>query len=250
MKDLVRAELLKLRTTRMFVGNAIVAVAFVPVFVAIAIRTAGRSDVSPELTTSEGLRNVMSSASSGALIVLIVGILIVAGEFRHNTATSTFLITPDRAKVMRAKLIATTLVGAAVGLAGVAITLIIALPWLAAKDVEVNLLSADVGLVLLGSLAATALYAVVGVGVGSLIRNQTTTVVLALVWVFVVEGLLVSLVPDVGRWLPGGAQLALSGAATAKGGLLPMWGAALLLTGYGLTLATAGSRFVIRRDVS
>ena len=38
-----------------------------------------------------------------------------------------------------------------------------------------------------------------------LIRNQTAAVVVALVWVLVVEGLLVSFAPEVGRWLPGGA---------------------------------------------
>ena len=158
----------------------------------------------------------MSAASSGTIIVLIIGILIMAGEFRHNTATSTFLVSPDRKRVVGAKLVASTLVGAGLAVAASALTLAIALPWLAAKDVDVDVLSGDVGFVLLGAIAATALYALVGVGVGSLIRNQTAAVVVALVWVMVVEGLLVSFVPEVGRWLPGGAVAALSGVATAK----------------------------------
>ena len=83
-----------------------------------------------------------------------------------------------------------------------------------------------------------------------MVRNQTTAVAGAVVWVLVVEGLLVSFAPDVGRWLPGGAASALSGVATANGGLLPMWGAALLLTAYGLAFAAAGTRFVLQRDVT
>jgi len=249
MNDLVRAELLKLRTTRMFYVSVFAALAFVPLSVATAILSAGTSG-SPALASSEGVGNVMSAASSGSFVILVFGILLMAGEFQHNTATATFLISPDRTTVVRAKLIASSLVGVALGLAFSALTLAIALPWLAAKGVHVNILSGDVGIVLLGGVAATALYALVGVGVGSLIRNQTAAVVVALVWVMVVEVLLVSLIPEVGRWLPGGAAAALSAAATANGGLLPTWGAGLLFAGYGLAFATAGARFVLRRDVT
>ena len=89
-----------------------------------------------------------------------------------------------------------------------------------------------------------------GVGVGALLRNQTVAVTVALVWVLVVEGVLVGFAPAVGRWLPGGAGSALTGVATANGGLLPMWGAALLLAGYGLAFAAASTRLITRRDIT
>ena len=50
MKNLVHAELLKLRTTRSFYGNALAVLAFVPLFVAIAIQTAGGEGVAPRST--------------------------------------------------------------------------------------------------------------------------------------------------------------------------------------------------------
>ncbi len=250
MNHLVRAELLKLRTTRMLSLNAIAALAFVPLSVATSILSAGDPGAGPALTTSEGLRNVMSAGSSGSLVILMLGVLIMAGEFRHNTATSTFLISPDRSRVVRAKLIAASLVGVVLALAASVLTLAIAVPWLARRDIDVDVLSGDVAGVLLGGIVATALFALVGVGVGSMVRNQTAAVAGAAVWVVVVEGLLVSFAPDVGRWLPGGAAAALSGVATANGGLLPIWGAALLLTVYGLAFAAAGTRFVLQRDIS
>lgn len=249
MRSLVHAELLKLRTTRMFYGNALAAVALVPLSLAIAIQTAGKEGAGPSLHTTEGIRNVMSAASSGTLVVLIVGILIMAGEFRHNTATSTFLVTPDRRRVVGAKLIAATIVGTGLAIAASVVTLAIGLPWLASKDIDVSLLSGDVGPVLLAAVAATALYALVGVGVGSLIRNQTAALAVALVWVMVVESLLVSFVPAVGRWLPGGAVAALTSVATVHGKLLPIWGGGLLFAAYGLAFAAAGTRFVMQRDV-
>lgn len=192
----------------------------------------------------------MSAASAGSFVVLIIGILIMTGEFRHHTATSTFLVTPNRGRVVHAKLASTTLVGAGLAVAVAALTLAIALPWLAAKHVDVDVLSGDVGFVLLGAMAATALYALVGVGVGCLIRNQTAAVAVTLGWTMVVEVLLISVVPEIGRWLPGGAVAALSGTATLEGGLLPMWGGALLLGAYGLAFAAAGTRFIQRSDIS
>ena len=250
MKDLIHAEFLKLRTTRAFFYSALAALAFVPLTLAITILTAGNEGAGPALNTSEGIRQVFSAASSGTVIILIIGILVMAGEFRHNTATSTFLITPDRKRVVGAKLIASTLIGAGLAAAASALTLAIAIPWLAVKNVDFSVWSGDVGFVLLGSIAATALYAMVGVGVGSLIRNQTAAVVVALVWVMIVEGLLVSFLPDVGRWLPGGAVAALTGVTTPNGGLLSMWAGALLFAGYGLAFATAGTRLVLQRDIA
>jgi hypothetical protein len=82
MKNLIRAELLKLRTTRVFWVYVAFALAFVPVSIALAMTT--RQDGAP-LDSSEGLRNVLSAASSGGLLVLLIGIAMMAGEFRHNT---------------------------------------------------------------------------------------------------------------------------------------------------------------------
>lgn len=249
MRDLIDAEWLKLRTTRMFYGNVLAALAVVPISVASAIHSAGRAGRAP-LDTGEGVRSVLSAASSGTLIVLVIGILVMAGEFRHNTATSTFLIAPDRKRVVAAKLAASSLVGAGLAVAASALTIAIALPWLAAKDVEVGVLSGDVRAVVLGAMAATTLYALVGVGVGSLFRNQTAAVVIALVWVFTVEGILVSFVPEVGRWLPGGAVTAFTGVDTAEGGLLPVWTGVAVFTAYGLGFAAVGTRYLLRRDVA
>ena len=69
----------------------------------------------PTLDSTEGFRNVIAAASSGGLLMIIIGILVMAGEFRFNTVTSTFLITPDRKRVTGAKLDATSLVGLCVG---------------------------------------------------------------------------------------------------------------------------------------
>jgi ABC-type transport system involved in multi-copper enzyme maturation permease subunit len=247
MKNLIHAELLKLRTTRMIYGLGLAALAIAPISAISAISNAGKSGGGPALTTAEGIRAVMAPSLFAGILVLVIGILIMAGEFRHNTATSTFLISPHRGRVVGAKLAASALVGAALGVIASGLTLAVALPWLATKHIHVDLFSRNVGLVLVGGIAAMTIYAIVGVGVGSLIRNQTAAVVVALAWVLVVDNLLVSFAHQIGRWTPVGSSAALSG---NPGHWLPMWGGALVFVAYGLAFAAAGTRFTIRRDVA
>jgi uncharacterized membrane protein YidH (DUF202 family) len=95
MTHLIRAELLKLRTTRTFWAYVVASLAFVPVAIAQAIYGGSAS-----LDSSEGVRNVMAAASTGGVMLLLIGILVMAGEFRHATATATFLITPERRRVV------------------------------------------------------------------------------------------------------------------------------------------------------
>src|SRR5690349_13168488 len=47
----------------------------------------------------------------GVLMVMLLGAIIVTNEFFHQTATTTFLVTPRREAVVVAKLIASTLLG-------------------------------------------------------------------------------------------------------------------------------------------
>ena len=141
MTNLLRAELLKLRTTRVFWLYLVCALAFVPVSVALAL-TSGPATA--PLGSHAGVRNALSAASAGGLLVLLVGISMMAGEYRHNTATTTFLITPDGRRLLAAKLLVGAVVGAGVAVLASVLTLAVALPWLDAKGVDVGLLSRDV----------------------------------------------------------------------------------------------------------
>ncbi len=249
MIALIRAEMLKLRTTRVFFGLCAATVAFTVLGVVAGILTAGNSG-SPPLESASGLRNIFGSGGQSSLFALILGILAVTGELRHGTITQTFLVTPRRTRTVTAKLVAMLLAGLALGVLATGVTLVVAWPWLAIKGVDVPVLSSDVGLVMVAVLVATALFGVIGVGVGALVRNQVAAVVGALVWEFVVEALLVGLLPSVGKWLPSGAARGLTQETLSSGSLLPAWGAALVLLTYGLAFALVGAQLLVRRDVT
>ena len=98
---------------------------------------------------------------------------------------------------------------------------------------------------------ALVVYALIGVGLGALIRNQVGAVVGALVYLFVVEVIIRSIPATASfyKWLPGGALEAMT--ATFQGPeLLSAWQGGLLLLGYGLLAAFLGTVLAVRRDVS
>src|SRR3954452_4184738 len=153
MTALIRAELLKLHTVRMFWWTVAATIAFVPLSIVLAITSPGRA---VSLDSAEGFRNVIAGASSGGVLMILVGIFVMAGEFRFNTVTSLFLITPDRRRVIGAKLAAASLVGIAVAITNAVLTLAIALPWLSAEHVDVSAHADDIVTVLIGATASTA----------------------------------------------------------------------------------------------
>ena len=250
MIRLIRAEFTKLTTTRLIYGVAAAMAAFA-VLVVVALMTTPDMEGDPALSADSLPVFVAAPVTLLSGAALLLGILGMAGEFRHQTVTQTFLVTPDRGRVVAAKLVAYPLAGIALTLAILAFTAAVATGWLAAKGITPSLLHARVvGQVLLGAVLAAGLCGLVGVGVAALVRNQVAALVGVAVWVLVVEGLLMSLLQapsSLAKWLPSAAAAALT---NPGGGHLSRLGGALLLTAYALVLAAAGTRLVVRRDIT
>jgi ABC-2 type transport system permease protein len=248
MIRLIRAELTKLATTRVVYGMAAAMATFAVLTLIAGIAYAGR-DGSPSLS-ADSLPTIVAAPVtllSGA--ALLLGILGMTTEFRHQTVTQTFLVTPDRGRVVAAKLVAYPLAGIALAVSILAFTAAVAAGWLAATGITPTLLEVRLGRVLLGAVLAAGLCGLVGVGVGALVRNQLAALVGVLVWVLLVEGLLMSLLnaPSLGRWLPSAAAAALTNPGGAQ---LSRLAGTLLLAGYALALALVGTRLVVRRDIT
>jgi ABC-2 type transport system permease protein len=249
MIRLIRAELTKLTTTRLVYGVAAAMAAFA-VLTVVALMTTPDIEGNPPLSAYSLPMFVAAPVTLLSGAALLLGILGMAGEFRHQTITGTFLVTPDRGRVVAAKLVAYPLAGIALALVTLTFTAAVATAWLAAKGITPSMLDARLGRVLLGAVLAAGLCGLVGVGVAALVRNQVAALVGVAVWVLLVEGLLMSLLQapsSLAKWLPSAAAAALTNPGGA--GLSRLAGA-LLLTGYALALALIGTRLVVRRDIT
>jgi len=249
----VRAEWRKVFTTRMVWGLLIGLVVWTAINVVAQIlaSSVGDANGAPPLDSAEGLRGVFASASSASVFALLLGVIAVTTEFRHGTATGTFMASPRRGRVLVAKAIALPVVTFLYGVVGVGVTVALAWPLLAWKHVTFDLQAGQLPHVLLGSLVVITLAGALGVGFGALVRNQVAAVTIALLWTLLVESLAVSLLPSVGKWLPGGASSALTYAQPLRGGeLLTPPAAAALLVGYCVVLVVLAALTTMRRDIT
>ena len=251
MRSLIAAELLKLRSTRSAwipLAVALAAAVLAVIATASAAGHGGNPPLSPA-TLPDLLR-----ASGGQLVdgaVLLAWIVLSAGEFRHHTSVTTFLGQPRRLRVVFAKLAAAALTGVAVGLLAEALGAATSAAALSAHHVPLawdqpGVLGAFVAVPLLA-----ALYGVLGVGLGLLLRNTAAALGLALMWAFVVEGILPVLIhaPGMVRWLPEATANAVLHGSSATATTLPATAALAVLTGYAVVLATGGALVTTRREI-
>ena len=244
MTRLVRAELLKLVTTRTLLWLGLLTLVLVTLFISL---TAGNNGPD-ELGQIGHQRDLVNFAALSALIALILGIIASSGEYAHNTIGQTFLVAPVRERVVGAKLVAAGLFGLALAAVAEAAAFALAALWIVGKSAPSHLGTHEVLTAVPGILAAGGLAAALGVGFGCLLRRQTGAIVLALIWLLVGEPLLA--IGKVQRYAPGHAIAAVVDAGRRSSELLRFWPGLLLAVGYAVVFAVAGAVSVARTDVT
>ena len=131
MSRLVRSELLKLRTTRTFLGITLAALGLIALAAGVgaAASTYGPSDPSPG-------RDLLEAGGIAQPFALVLGVLAVSTEFRHGTITPSLLTVPRRARLVVAKLIAHGVAGLVLGLVAFGLAAALAFPILSARGIS------------------------------------------------------------------------------------------------------------------
>lgn len=248
MIALVRAELLKLRTTRMLLWLLLATLALVVVTVANV-----SADADDSALHDPALLGQVIGISFGIpqVLITVLGALAFTQEVRYGSITSAFLLEPRRPRILVAKGVALVLVAIVIAAVNLVVSVALGAVLISAKDGGVTV-GGQFWQVVAAFLAATALYGIFGLALGALLRDQVVTLIVTLVWLGPAEHLLIDALPGIGRWTPGGATFGLLqlGPAIATHGTLlgaPIGG--LLLLGY--TAAVSAVAFVVapRRDV-
>lgn len=243
MIGLVRSELFKLRTTR----TALTLVAAMVGVTLLFTLLNGLVVKEPQLLERKMQFQLLATGSIASAFAAILGLLSMTTEFRHGTVRATMLATPRRARVVVAKLVATTAFGAGLGTIGVGVSYAVGRICLSARGIPSTLHPGDVRLVLVGAIVVSALWGAFGVGIGAVIRNQVGAIVGGLMWVFFAESILFALVPSVGRYLPATAANVLTQVETSH--QLPIAAGVVIFCAYVAVAAAAGAIVTARRDL-
>ncbi|HET6998361.1 MAG TPA: hypothetical protein VFI03_07200 [Solirubrobacterales bacterium] len=239
--NLLHSEWLKLWTTRttwVMLGIALLGEAlFAGLYVGLAsLEEIGEID---QVATGTGLLLVM---------MLVLGVLIATTEFRHGTASSTFLATPKRWPALLAKLGIALLVGLIAGLLYVVVNGGLALPLFADREGDLpttrHLIEIYAGVVISYSLICAF-----GLGVGEIVRNQVGAIIAAIAFFFILSPLPELLPGSIGDYFPAQAIGSLHGNPEGDGNLGQVAGG-FVLTAWAAGLVAIGTALICRRDVA
>lgn len=293
MKRLIHAELFKLRTTSMwwiFAGATVIStvVMLVVDLVAahsllkpfdqyVALETHGHGDSIPadflaHLQSDWALgHNVVTQAATiytagqliGVLLACLLGIVLVTSEYYQQTATTTFLLTPHRSRVVAGKLGAAVLMAGLAWLVSTVVSVVAGAVFLHVEGYGTQLGHWGVLRAILLNLAAYAIWAVFGVGFGALVRSQLGATVAATV-LYLVGATAAGSVFDLLHtyvitkdWIltaqvivPAVASTVMISPAVTFDQSPPQWAGAAILIAYGVAAGAVGTWILRRRDVA
>ncbi|HEV7204505.1 MAG TPA: ABC transporter permease [Jatrophihabitans sp.] len=254
MIRLIRAEFLKLRTTQVWFW-LLLATAGLSVLLVVGgiaprdgVRTARQV---PDLFAS------FAASGPGYILVFVLGVLGVTTEFRYQTITPTFLQTPSRWAVTTAKMITYAVLGVGYALVALIAQLAVALPWLSARNISVDFGNSQIQHAIIGGFGVIALFGIVGLGFGALVRNQIVAVVVGIIFLLIIENVLLA-IPVVRKAWPftpnGGVQAILhtTGTTEVVDGvhLLPLGGGIVVLLLWAFVPAIIGAAYSMNRDIT
>lgn len=240
----IAAEVRKLASTRSAVALLAAPIAY-PILMVSAMSV---NDLTPpERDAIEVLRG---TGDAMPVIWLLVGALAVAGEFHDGSIVSTLVAAPRRVGLFAAKLAALTVVALCV--TAVAVTSALVLSAVAGPETWVDSVSTvDLARTVSAVLGISVAFAVVGGGVGAIVRHPTAAAIGILVWMLLVENAAPAALgfDEATRWVSSRSAAAVVDAARPEPGTIgASVGAAVLAA---LTAAVAGLGLVVfdRRDV-
>jgi ABC-2 type transport system permease protein len=250
MIRLIQAEFVKLRTTQVWFWLLMAVLAI------SALVVVGSLVPSDGVQSSSDVPDIFAASNNASIAVFVLGVLGVTTEFRYQTITPTVLVTPSRWTLITAKMITYALAGAAYALACIVLQLAMVLPWLATKNIDVDWGDHTLWRSLWGLFLVLALFGIVGLGVGALLRNQIVAVTLGLIFLLVLENIILAIPKVRLAWpyTPSGATLAIlftpSQGSPGDLTILSPVGGVLVLVLWALVPALIGAGITMNRDIT
>lgn len=243
--NLLRSELRKLTTTRMPLAfGAVLIVLAIINGIAVAVGT-DMDGSKTFISTGADQQSLMAFASNALMLAGLFGATAAAREYANNTVIATYLITPDRPRALRAQFAAIGIGGAVLGLFGTVCTAIAVAVSLPFTEYGFMVSAGGVAQVIAASAWAGAAGAVLGAGIGTIVRNTGGAVTGAVIALVIAPPLIVQLANGTASWIPASLANVASGVATDTGVL-----AAVIAIGvWALVPALAALWSVQRRDL-
>jgi ABC-2 type transport system permease protein len=264
VSGILRAEIRKITTTRtwwiMLICILVLGGGYAAFPATVAVLQANPSGSGSPFDDPGIVRSVYNGGNTVTRVgAMVMGIAAMGNEYRHQTLAATYLATPRRTRVLLGKAVSLLLFGLLYGLASVAAGLAVAVPFILANGGSFFLDQPATWRSLVLGVWSLALWTMLGMGIGILIRNMLVAMLDGISFAYLFEPIL-SLVFFFRGWdlplnlVPSGATNAMLGATSpvlfAAEDPFAWWQGALVLAGWCLLPAVIGVLLTVRRDVS
>lgn len=245
MKEQIASEIRKLTSTRSasWLLAGLLALTGIGTVGVLADRSA--EDLARPLQEQAFLLFPLTTAT---IFTLILGIRSFTDEFRHGSIVPTLLASPDRRRVLGAKIVTIGAAAVVYATAAMGVSLAVGATGLLLEGVEVTWSAGPLAAMAGRLVAASVLWSAIGVGLGLAVRHQVAAIVGALVWTMVGESAIAALAPDLARYLPASAGSAIVGVQATD--LLAPGIAVAVLAGWAALATLTGARLMQRRDIA
>ena len=259
----LRSEWIKLRSLRSTIWSYLILVVLalgMALLMSLSFVSGGgpAGEADAAALSSEAQAGLLVQASTfgaffGQLVVAVLGVLVITGEYSTGMIRSTLAAVPTRLPALAAKavvLFAVTFVMATISAVG---AFFVASAVFAGSDVAANLLDADVILPILGSALYLGLVALFALGVGTMLRSSAggiaTVVGVLLVLPLVLQMIPADWVADVLPYVLSTAGVGMfsdASAASAAAEATPFWENLVIVLGW-VGASIAGAAVLLKR---
>ncbi|PPF80435.1 ABC transporter permease [Subtercola sp. Z020] len=198
----------------------------------------------PELATLGATAGVIF----GQLVVSVLGVLVISGEYSTGQIRSSFAAVPKRLPVLWAKLAVFGVTTFVVSLVSILIAFFVTYPILSNANITADLWDPNVFLKLVGAAGYLALSGMLALGIGAILRSTAGGIAAALGLLLVVP-IVFGLIPadwsaTISDWLPGNAGTAIYQSSR----IFEWWQGLLIMLGWIAVAIAAAATLMRRRD--
>jgi hypothetical protein len=197
------------------------------------------------IATEADQQSLMAFAANAFMGAGLFGAIAVAREYGHHTVVPTFLASPRRHRAVVAQLSAVALVGGVLSLVGAALTVAAVALSLPTTDYGFLVSIENMVRVIAASGFAGAAGAVLGAGIGAVVRNVGGAVTVTVLALIIAPPLVVQLSNATASWMPSVLANAVSGVGNDVGQLA----AIAAIAAWAAVPAVIGLIAVQRRDI-
>ncbi len=239
-----RAELRKLTTTRLPWG-------FLAVLLLLAGAVALAVTVGIDYQGAEGFvdneadqASLLTFGPNAMMVATLFGAIVTAREYTHGTIVPTLLMTPRRLTATSAQMAAVTVGGAVLGLVGGGLAVTAGALSFPAVGHQMMVSAGWMVRLVASAGAAGAAGALMGAGIGVVVRNAGGAAMVAAFAVIIAPPMAAEIFDAAGQWIPSSLITAMAGV----NGELTVLAAVAALAAWGLIPAVLGVTSVARRD--